>query len=226
MTDFPANLRLDGRPCVVIGGGEVAERKVESLLAAGARVTVIAPEITQGLAALAETHEIVHFERRARAGDLRGAFLAVVASDEPSLQKALVAEAEAERVLLNVVDAPQLCSFTFPAVYRRGPLTVAVSSGGLSPGLACVIRDELGRRVGAEHATLALILGRVRERLHPGAARRHVLRRLLASPVLEWLREGRMKEVDELLTEAGGTACSLATLGLGEGRGKEGGDGP
>jgi len=230
MDDLPINLRLDGRPCVVIGGGEAAERKVGFLLAAGARVTVIAPEITEGLAALAETHEIVHLERGTQPGDLRGAFLAVAASDDPSLQRAVAAEAEAERVLLNVVDVPRLCTFTFPAVHRQGAVTIAVSSGGASPGLAGRIRDDLIRHIGPEHATFALILGRVRERLEPGAVRRGVLRELLASPVLEWLRQGRIEDIDELLAEIGGRGCSLTALGFSErewgGRGSEGGNGP
>ena len=216
MADFPVNLRLDGRPCVVIGGDEMVARKIAALLAAGARVTVIAPAITEGLVALAETHEIVHLARSPQPGDLRGAFLAVAASDDPSVQRTVAAEAEAERVLLNVVDVARLCSFTFPAVHRQGAVTVAVSSGGASPGLARMIRDDLGRHVGPEHATLARILGRVRRRLEPGPARRGVLRRLLASPLLEWLRQGRIEDIDALLSEVGGDECSLAALGVGE----------
>lgn len=229
MADFPVNLRLDGRPCVVIGGGRIAEGKVEALLAAGARVTVIAPEITASLAALAETHEIVHFERPAQPGDLRAAFLAVAASDDADVQRAVATEAEAAGVLLNVVDVPRLCTFTFPAIHRQGGVTVAVSSGGASPGLARRIRDDLARHVGPEHATFARLLGRVRERLEPGAERRGVLRGLLASPILEWLRQGRFEDIDELLARVGGRGCSLTALGFDAREwsrpGGEGGDG-
>ncbi len=214
MVDFPVSLRLDGRPCVVIGGGRVAQTKVESLLAAGARVTLIAPEVTPSLAALAETHEIVHLERSARPGDLRGAFLAVAASDDREAQHAVAAEAEAERVLLNVVDVPRLCTFTFPAVHRQGTVTIAVSSGGASPGLARSIRDDLACYVGPEHALLARLLGRMRERLDPGAERRGVLGAVLASPILEWLRQERFGDIDELLAQVGGRECSLAALGF------------
>jgi siroheme synthase-like protein len=230
MVDFPVSLRLDGRPCVVIGGGRIAERKVEALLAAGARVTVIAPEVTPGLAALAETHEIIHLPRPVQAGDLRGAFLAIAASDDPGLQRALAAEAEAERVLLNVVDVPRLCTFTFPAVHRQGSVTFAISTGGASPGLARLIRDDLAGHVGPEHARLARLLGRLRQRVAPGAGRRKMFQGLLASPILEWFRQGRFKDIDELLARVAGRGCSLAALGFDEHErdrpGSEGGHGP
>jgi precorrin-2 dehydrogenase/sirohydrochlorin ferrochelatase len=216
MVDFPVSLRLDGRPCVVIGGGQIAERKVEALLTAGARVTVIAPEVTSGLAALAETHEIVHFPRPVQPGDLRGAFLAIAASDDPGLQRLVAAEAEVDRVLLNVVDVPRLCTFTFPAVHRQGRVTLAVSTGGAGPGLARTIRDDLAGHVGPEHASLACLLGSLRQRVAPGAARRDMFRVLLASPVLEWFRQGRFQDIDELLARVAGSGCSLASLGLDE----------
>jgi precorrin-2 dehydrogenase/sirohydrochlorin ferrochelatase len=229
MVDFPVSLRLDGRPCVVIGGGQIAERKVEALLTAGARVTVMAPEVTPSLAALAETHEIVHFPRPVQPGDLRGAFLAIVASDDPGLQRTLAAEAEAERVLLNVVDVPRLCTFTFPAVHRQGRVTLAISTGGAGPGLARMIRDDLAGHVGPEHASLARLLGRLRQRVAPGAGRREMLRGLLASPVLGWFRQQRFKDIDELLVRVAGRSCSLAALGLDERErdrpGSEGGHG-
>jgi siroheme synthase-like protein len=199
---------------VVIGGGAVAERKVEALLAAGARVTVIAPEVTPALTALAETHEIVHLGRGARRGDLHGAFLAIAATDDEAIQRAVAAEADSEKALLNVVDVPHLCTVTFPAIHRQGPLTVAVSSSGTSPGLARRLRDDLTHHVGAEYGILAGILGGLRARRPPGPARREMLTRLLESPVLDWLREGRTAEVDSLLVKLGGTDCSLAALGL------------
>jgi len=215
---------------VVIGGGMVAERKVEALLAAGARVTVIAPEVTPALAAMSETHEIVHLGRGARPGDLHGAFLAIAATDDEAIQRAVAVEAEGEKVLLNVVDVPHLCTVTFPALHRQGPLTVAVSSSGTSPGLACRLRDDLAQHVGAEYGVLARILGELRGRRPAGSSRREMLTRLLESPILDWLREGRTAEVDSLLVRLGGSDCSLTDLGL-QGEASKGGrsgddDGP
>jgi precorrin-2 dehydrogenase/sirohydrochlorin ferrochelatase len=211
---YPVSLEVGGRPCVVVGGGLVAERKVMGLLSAGARVTVISPEATPGIVALAETHEVVHHPRAYRRGDLRGAFLAVAATDDRAVQEAVAGEAAAGHTLLNVVDRPALCSFILPAVFQRGPVTLAVSTGGASPALARRLRDDLSRHVGAEHAWLARILGALRERLAPGPARARLFEALLEAPVLERLRDGRTSEVDALLRSLGGPACALGSLGL------------
>lgn len=211
---LPINLSLEGRPCVVIGGGAVAGQRVESLLAAGARVTLIAPEIGAGLAALADTHELVHLDRTWRPGDLAGVFLAVAATGDSLAQRAIADEAERFGVLLNVADVPALCSVTFPAVLRHGDFTVAIATGGASPGLARVVRDELGGWIGPEYGSLTAILAEVRRRLDPGAARRRVFVRLLQSPLLEWLRQGQPDRINELLTEVTGEALTLKVLGL------------
>ncbi len=214
MAYYPVSLQLEGRPCVVVGGGPVAERKVMNLLAAGARVTVITPEATSAIVALAETHEVIHHRREYRPGDLCGTFLAIAATDDPELQVAVAADADAERVLLNVVDRPALCSFIVPAVLRRGLVTVAVSTGGASPILARRLRDDVSKHVGAEYGRFARIMGALRERLAPGPARGQLFDALVHSPMLEHLREGRTKEVDALLQSLGGSACTLARLGL------------
>jgi precorrin-2 dehydrogenase/sirohydrochlorin ferrochelatase len=211
---YPITVQLDGRPCLVIGGGEVAERKVEALLAAGARVTVVAPALTAELAALAETHEIVHHPRSYRPGDVRGAQLAIAATDDPEVQRAVAAEAEAAGVLLNVVDVPALCTFIAPAVVQRGEVSIAVSTGGASPALAHRVRTEIEARFGPEYGLFAQILRRLRERLPPSPERQALLVRLVESPVLDCLRSGRLAEVDTHLGGIVGADCSLATLGV------------
>jgi precorrin-2 dehydrogenase/sirohydrochlorin ferrochelatase len=210
---YPVTLELGGRPCVVVGGGPVAERKIMGLLSAGARVTVISPEATAGIMALAETHEVIHHAREYRRGDLHGAFLAVAATDDPTVQESVAEEALGGCMLLNVVDRPALCSFILPAVLQRGPVTLAVSTGGASPALARRLRDDLSRHVGVEYVRLARILGAVRQRLAPGPARARLFDALLEAPVLENLREGRTAEVDALLRSLGGPTCVLACLG-------------
>jgi len=211
---YPIALRLDGRSCVVIGGGDVATRKVEVLLATGGRVTVIAPRLTPTLAGLADTHEVLHHARHYHRGDLAGAFLAVVATDDGVVQRAVAGEAEAERVLLNVVDEPALCGFIVPAVVKRGSVTVAVSTGGSSPALARKMRERLAEQIGQEYGLLADVLGRLRERLAASMERQEMFGRLVDSPALIWLREGRFDDVDRLLAEVVGADCSLAELGV------------
>jgi len=215
---YPVSLDLHGRPCVVIGGGEIATRKVESLLSAGARVTVVSPTVTAPLAALAETHEVVHHARDYRRGDLTGAFLAFAATDEPALHAEIAAEAAAGVVLLNVVDRPRFCSFIVPAVIARGSVSVAVSTGGQSPALAKRVRDEVARIVGPEYALAADLLGKLRPVVQANvpdpAERAGLFDALVDSTLLEALRARDAEAVDAILARIVGAGATLATLGV------------
>lgn len=218
MQYHPVYLDLRGRPCVVLGGGEVATRKAEGLLAAGARVTVVSPTLMPVLAALAETHEIVHHARPYRPGDLAGAVLAYAATDDTAVQTAAAAEAAASGVWLNVVDRPQLCSFIVPAVVKRGPVSVAVSTGGASPALARRLREVLEGAIGPEYGLAATILGRIRPLVSAkradAEARAATFAALVASPLLDSLRARDAHAVDALLAEHVGPGTTLATLGV------------
>ena len=138
---YPVYLDLAGRRCIVIGGGEVAERKVEQLLAAGGSVTVVSPKATEALAQWAADGRLTWARRAYRPGDLSKAFLAIAATDDERVNRRVQEEASAERVLLNVVDVPALCTFIAPAVVERGPVTVAISTSGSSPALARRLRE-------------------------------------------------------------------------------------
>lgn len=140
---YPVFLRLEGRRCVVVGGGVVAQGKVAGLLECGASVAVVSPDLTPALAQLAREGRIAWEARPYRRGDLAGAFLAIAATDEPGVNQEVAREAEERGVLLNVVDVPSLCTFIAPAVVRRGPVTVAISTGGLSPALARRLRRAM-----------------------------------------------------------------------------------
>ncbi len=143
MSLFPLFLKLTARPTVVIGAGYLAESKVESLLAAQAHVTVVAPQINAKVRELADCGEISLKERCYQEGDLAGAFLAVAATDDPAVNRAVFAEAEAGGVLVNAVDDPPFCDFYFPSVVRRGDLLIAISTAGQSPALAQRLRKEI-----------------------------------------------------------------------------------
>ena len=148
---YMACLDLEGRDVLVVGGGPVALEKVEGLLACGARVTVVAPEIAPEL----EEHGVALRRRRYRADDLDGHFLVVAATSTTSVNRRVFADAEARGMLCNVVDVPELCSFILPAVHRVDPIAVAISTGGASPALAQRLRDDIAAVVGPEHAVLA-----------------------------------------------------------------------
>ncbi len=131
---YPIFLDLADRPCVVVGGGPIAEGKVRGLLAAGARVTVVSPTLTPALAALAAEGRVAHHARPYAAGDLAGATLALAASGDRAVSAAVLAEGRARGVWVNSADDPERCDFFLPAVLRRGALTVAVSTRRRQPG--------------------------------------------------------------------------------------------
>ena len=154
MLDFPAMLKIRGRRCVIIGGGAVALRRVISLIECGAKVTVIAPKINTEIQALP-----VHVELRGyRAGDLFGAFLAVIATDDPAVNAAAGAEAARLGVLVNRADEQEAGDLTVPAHVHIGPLTLCVGSGGISPRAAAVIRDQLAAAMDRDWARLLEIV--------------------------------------------------------------------
>ncbi len=143
MSLFPIFLKLTGRPTVVIGAGHLAESKIESLLAAQAHVSVVAPHANPRIVDLAAAGEIHWHQRPYAQGDLAGTFLAVAATDDAAVNRAVFAEAEATGVLINAVDDPPFCDFYFPSVVRRGDLQIAISTAGHSPALAQRLRKEI-----------------------------------------------------------------------------------
>lgn len=159
---YPVYLDLEGRKAVVIGGGPVAERKVEKLVEAGAKVLLVSPQVTAELEGLAR-REVIRWESREyREGDLEGAFLAIAATDSTRVNRAVHREAEARHTLLNVVDVPHLCSFIAPSIIQRGAVTLAISTAGTSPALARKLREELPAVPQLAYADLAEVLSSVR----------------------------------------------------------------
>ena len=159
---YPVLLDLADRRCVMVGGGLVAERRVEGLLAVGAHVIVISPRLTRALAALAAAGRIEHEPRGYRDGDLAGADLAFVATDAGEVNASVAREARERSVWINAADDPSRCTFILPALVRRGDLTVAVATGGASPALARAIREELEAYLTDDYATLASIAAEAR----------------------------------------------------------------
>ena len=153
-----ACLDLRGRSCLVVGGGRVAAEKAAGLLACGAAVTVVAPAIDEEVRA----STVTLVERRFVPSDLDGRFLVVAATNNRRVNAAVSAEADHRSLLCNVADDPELCSFILPALVRRDPIVVGVSTGGASPALAQRIRDDIADLVQPRHADLARRLQRLR----------------------------------------------------------------
>lgn len=158
---YPVILQLRGRRAVVVGGGKVAARKIHGLLEAGAEIVMIAPEAEPELQALAAGGMIVWKKKRFDPDDLAEAFLVIAATNDRKVNEA-VAQAAAPGQLVNVVDDPERCDFHVPAVIRRGPLTIAVSTGGASPAVARRIRRELEEKYGEEYRPYLEFLQRAR----------------------------------------------------------------
>jgi siroheme synthase-like protein len=159
---YVACLRLSGRRCVVVGGGEIGLEKVEGLLACGADVTLIAPDAVEQLAAYASEGSIAWERRPYRESDLDGAFLVIAATGESEVNIAVYEGAERRAMLVNVVDVPPLCNFILPAIVRNGPLAIAISTQGASPALAKRIKREIAESFGEPYARLALLLNEAR----------------------------------------------------------------
>ena len=162
MSVFPIFLKLAARPCVVVGAGNIAESKIESLLKAEAQVTVIAPEALPQVQGWAEAGEIVWHRRAYREGDLQGAFLAVAGTATAEVNRAVYAEANAAGVLCNAVDDPPFCDFYFPSIVKRGELQIAISTAGESPALAQRLRKEIGAALPLDTGEWLMELGRLR----------------------------------------------------------------
>jgi siroheme synthase-like protein len=165
MLDTPfyiACLRLKGRRCLVVGGGDVGLEKVEGLLACDADVTLVAPEAHPALAELAAEGSIRWERRRFQAGDLDGCLIAIAATSDTDVNISVFDEAERRAMLVNVVDVPPLCNFILPAIVRTGPLAVAISTAGASPALAKRMKQEISELFGEPYATLAVLLNDAR----------------------------------------------------------------
>ena len=223
MRTHPVFLRLEGRRCVIVGGDAPAAAKAAACRHAGAVVTLIASTLGAEAAALAAADAVAHVARPYQTGDLAGAFVAYASTHDPALIERLVADAEHEHVLLNVIDVPDACTFLSPAVVDRGDLQVAIGTGGASPGLAAHLRRELESHVGPEYVPFVAILGAVRRALASdparAGARAEVVASLLTSPLLDLVRRGRRDEIDALLARVAGDGCTLTRLGVAVGGG-------
>ena len=162
MSLFPIFLKLAARPCVVVGAGNIAESKIESLLIAEASVTVIAPEALPRVWAWAEGGDLRWERREYREGDLAGAFLVVAATATAAVNRAVYAEASAADILCNAVDDPPFCDYYFPSVVRRGELQIAISTAGESPALAQRLRKEINAQLPLDTGDWLMELGRLR----------------------------------------------------------------
>jgi precorrin-2 dehydrogenase/sirohydrochlorin ferrochelatase len=218
MRYFPVFLDLQDKSCVVVGGGRVAERKVKTLLKAGARVRVISPKLTGPLARLESEERIVQYPRLFRRKDLHGAFLTIAATDDRAVNQKVFQEATENRIPVNVVDDPAHSSFIVPSLVKKKDLIVAISTSGRSPALARLLRQKLEKEIGPEYARFLKLLGAVRRKMLPlGLGQRRnqkVFRKLVKEDLLFLIKGKKFRELNHRLAKILGPGFSLKELGL------------
>jgi precorrin-2 dehydrogenase/sirohydrochlorin ferrochelatase len=197
---YPLFLDLKNKKVVVVGGGGVAERKVQGLLSAGARVRLVSPDVTRALGEMASNGLIDYVPRSFAPEDLDMAWLVVAATDDTDVQEIVYKEALSKRVFCNVADQPELCSFIVPSVVRRGDLCLSISTGGRSPALAQRLRREFEQSLGSFYGDYVSLLGELRQlilRSHRDPVTRKELCQSLADPdVMAWVRDGEWNKVE------------------------------
>ncbi|HET9215762.1 MAG TPA: bifunctional precorrin-2 dehydrogenase/sirohydrochlorin ferrochelatase [Terriglobia bacterium] len=190
---YPLFIDLRARHVLVVGGGDVAERKVDSLIQAEASVTVVAPDLTPRLQKLQESGAIRAIRRKFDEADMEDALLVISATDDPDTQNRVAAVARARKILVNTVDQPKLCDFIVPAIVRRGDLVAALSTSGKSPVLAATLKAKMEAIITDDAARAARLLGEIRTEVHtrfqdPDRSRK-AFERVVESGILEWIAE-------------------------------------
>jgi precorrin-2 dehydrogenase/sirohydrochlorin ferrochelatase len=210
MKYYPVNLDIRNRNCLVVGGGGVGTRKVVTLVACGATVTVVSPAVTSKLLDLAAQGQIRIKQREYDHTDLDGMFLVIGATSNEAVNQRISRDAEQRNLLCNIADVPKACNFILPAIIKRGDLIIAISTSGNSPAFAKKLRKQLETQFGEEYARLLRLMGAIRKKLlaeeHEPEAHKHLFEQLLDAGLLDMIRAEKTEEINALL---------LKTLGRG-----------
>lgn len=208
MKYYPVYLDVRERHCVVVGGGRVAERKVRSLLEAGADVTVVSPSLTPRLRELSDSGKLRHLRRPFEEKDLSGTFVVVAATDSAEINSAVGRLCRGKNILVNVVAPPEESNFIVPSVVERGDLVIAVSTGGMGPSLSRKVREELEAKYGPEYGVLleklTVARGRLIEEVPDETRRREALKAIVESDVIDLLKQNRTQEAERRIREIAG----------------------
>lgn len=210
MKYYPVFWDITGKKCVVIGGGDVAARKVSRLLDCGAKVCVVSPKLVPELTRLTNDRLIEHINDDYAREQLYGATLVIGATDDEETNAAISRDAQARGIPVNIVDDPQKCDFILPSLVERGDLTIACGTGGASPALARHLREELENIYGEEYATLINILGKLRSRMEKNAGLGKLwFDGLLTAGLLDAIREKDPNRVKKIVYDITGEEVGL-----------------
>ena len=207
-TYYPVYIQMHEQPCIVIGGGKIAEGKVAGLLAVNAKVTIISPDLTPHLHELAKQNLMTYIARTYQPGDLTGAFMVICATDHAEINQQVWQEATANQQLVNVVDDTPRCNFIAPSILRKGDLTIAISTSGKAPALAVRLKERLQRELGPEYERFLELAGKLREPLAhhiPDFETRKALwYELVDSEILNALARGNEDSAKEIISQVVG----------------------
>lgn len=213
---YPIYLDIEERNVVIIGGGNVCARKAETMMKYGARVTVVSPELTDEIEQWAREGCLAIQRKPYESSDLDGAHIVIASTDDQSVNEQIAADCRARRIPVNVVDVTPLCEFIVPAIIEKGSIQIAVSTGGKSPALARTLKEDLQRAIGPEYAEINDVLGSLRDGakkvLPTDVDRKRFFDGIIASGVLEMLRDGRRKQAYQVIADA----CSTEGIPLSE----------
>lgn len=208
MKYYPAYLDLRERPCLVIGGGAVAERKALALLEAGAVVTIISPALTSKLHELSDSGKITYLQKQYEDNDLSNAFLVIAATDSAEVNTIVASACRKKQVLVNVATPPEESNFIVPSVVERGDLLIAISTSGTSPALAKKVRQDVEQTYGTEYEIflekLSAIRKRVLEEIPDESRRRQVFQAIVDSDVIDLIKQGKTHAADLRMAEIAG----------------------
>ncbi len=208
MKFYPAYLDLRDRPCLVVGGGPVAERKALSLFDAGAAVTIVSPTLTPKLQALAGSGKIAHRQKEFDEQDLSAQFIVIAATSSIEVNSRIAHACKKRNMLVNVAVPPEEGNFVVPSVVERGELLIAVSTSGVSPALSKKLRQELETQYGPEYGIFLRMVAGIRRRILSEVAdekqRREIFERVADSDVIGLLRQGKTHEAEALLNQIAG----------------------
>jgi len=216
MKYYPIHLDIKNRNCLIVGGGAVGTRKVNTLLECGAHVTVVSPDPTPHLAQLASGGSITLKKRTYRSDDLTDMFLVIGATDDEILNRQVSEDAERAQILCNIADRPEVCNFILPSIVRRGDLVITISTSGKSPALAKHLRQKLETQFGREYADFLILMGAIRQKLlskaHEPEAHKALFNQLIDSDLIQLMRAGKTEEINSLLYKILGKGYKIETL--------------
>ena len=216
MKYYPINLDIQDKKCLVVGGGAVGERKVNTLLDCGARVAVVSPTVTDSLAKRFQKKQISLKKRQYQSSDLSGMFLVIGATNDQTLNHRIYKDAKALNILCNIADQPEICNFILPAIVNRGDLIIAISTSGASPAYAKQLRKDLERQYGQEYEKFLHLMGSIRKKLlkddHEPESHKPLFEKLISEGMLEFVKSKNEENIDSLLESVLGKGYTYKQL--------------